>query len=52
VLLLNFLGVGSGATRTLYIRKMRGTDHSLEIHPMEIVTGKGIVVKKIEDVFK
>ncbi len=52
VLLLNFLGVGSGATRTLYIRKMRGTAHSLEIHPMEIMTGKGIVVKKIEDVFK
>ena len=52
VILLNFLGVGSGATRTLYIRKMRGTDHSLEIHPMEIVTGKGVVVKKIEDVFK
>jgi len=52
VILLNFLGVGSGATRTMYIRKMRGTDHSLEIHPMEIVTGKGVVVKKIEDVFK
>ncbi len=52
VLLLNFLGVGSGATRTVYIRKMRGTEHSLEIHPMEIQSGKGIVVKKIEDVFK
>ncbi len=51
VILLNFLGVGTGATRTLYIRKMRGTKHSLEIHPMEI-TDKGIVVKKIEDVFK
>ncbi|MFA6049552.1 MAG: ATPase domain-containing protein [Candidatus Micrarchaeia archaeon] len=51
VILLNFLGVGTGATRTLYIRKMRGTKHSLEIHPMEI-TEKGIVVKKIEDVFK
>lgn len=52
VILLNFIGVGSGATRTLYVRKMRGTEHSLEIHPMDIVSGKGIVVKKIEDVFK
>lgn len=51
VVLLNFLGVGSGATRTLYIRKMRGTQHSMEIHPMEI-GDKGIQVKKIEDVFK
>jgi KaiC/GvpD/RAD55 family RecA-like ATPase len=51
VILLNFLGIGSGATRTLYIRKMRGTAHSMEIHPMEI-TEKGIVVKKIEEVFK
>jgi KaiC/GvpD/RAD55 family RecA-like ATPase len=51
VILLNFLGIGSGATRTLYVRKMRGTKHSMEIHPMEI-TEKGIVVRKIEDVFK
>ncbi|MBU1197594.1 ATPase [Candidatus Micrarchaeota archaeon] len=51
VILLNFLGVGSGATRTLYIRKMRGSAHSMEIHPMEI-SDKGITVKKVEDVFK
>ncbi|MFH1200525.1 MAG: ATPase domain-containing protein, partial [Candidatus Micrarchaeota archaeon] len=51
VILLNFLGIGSGATRTLYIRKMRGTAHSMEIHPMEI-TEKGIVVRKIEEVFR
>ncbi len=51
VIILNFLGVGTGATRTLYIRKMRGTKHSLEIHPLEI-TEKGIVVKKVEEVFK
>lgn len=51
VLLLSFLGVGAQATRTMYIRKMRGTKHSMEIHPMEI-TDKGIVVRKIEEVFK
>jgi len=51
VILLNFLGVGRGATRTMHIRKMRGTNHSTEIHPMEI-TSKGIVVKKVEEVFK
>jgi KaiC/GvpD/RAD55 family RecA-like ATPase len=51
VIILNFLGIGTGATRTLYIRKMRGTKHSLEIHPLEI-TEKGIVVKKVEEVFK
>jgi KaiC/GvpD/RAD55 family RecA-like ATPase len=52
VILLSFLGVGERATRTMYVRKMRGSRHSLEIHPMEIVPGKGIVVKKLEDVFK
>jgi KaiC/GvpD/RAD55 family RecA-like ATPase len=51
VMLLSFLGVGSQATRTIYVRKMRGTKHSMEIHPMEI-TDKGVVVKKIEEVFK
>ena len=51
VMLLSFLGVGSQATRTIYVRKLRGTKHSMEIHPMEI-TDKGIVVKKIEEVFK
>jgi KaiC/GvpD/RAD55 family RecA-like ATPase len=52
VILLNFLSLGGASnTRTLYVRKMRGTKHSMEIHPMEI-TDKGIEVKKIEDVFK
>jgi KaiC/GvpD/RAD55 family RecA-like ATPase len=51
VILLNFLGMGSGATRTLYIRKMRGIKHSTELHPIEI--GKaGIEVKELKDVFK
>jgi KaiC/GvpD/RAD55 family RecA-like ATPase len=52
VILLNFLGLGGASnTRTLYVRKLRGTKHSMEIHPMEI-TDKGIIVRKIDDVFK
>ncbi len=52
VIMLNFLGLGgSNNTRTIYVRKLRGTKHSTEIHPMEI-TDKGIVVKRIDDVFK
>ncbi|NUN11038.1 AAA family ATPase [Candidatus Micrarchaeota archaeon] len=51
VLLLNFLGIGSSEVRTMYIRKMRGTKHSTNIHPMEI-NEKGMTVHKIENVFK
>jgi KaiC/GvpD/RAD55 family RecA-like ATPase len=51
VILLNFLGFGGeSSTRTIYVRKMRGSRHSTDVHPMEI-TDKGIIVKKIEDVF-
>lgn len=45
VVLLNIAGTGAQAERTLYVRKMRGTKHSLETHPFEI-TEKGIVVRK------
>jgi len=48
VILLNYLGVGTQAARTMYIRKMRGTQHSEDIHPLEI-TKRGIVVKKVEE---
>ena len=51
VIVLSFIGSGEASTRTAYIRKMRGTNHSLAVHPLEI-TEKGIVIKKIEDVFK
>lgn len=51
VIVLSFLGVQKEANRTLYIRKMRGSTHATEINPMQI-TNKGIVVRKIEDVFK
>jgi KaiC/GvpD/RAD55 family RecA-like ATPase len=51
VILLNYMGIGTQTTRTLYIRKMRGTKHSDDIHPLEI-TDKGIVVKKVEEAYK
>ena len=51
VILLNFLGIEKEANRTLHVRKMRGTDHATYINPLQI-TDKGIVVKKIEDVYK
>lgn len=47
VIMMNFLGFGSQASRTITIRKMRGTKHSLETHAMEI-TERGITVKKID----
>ncbi len=49
VITLHYLSLGSQSGRTLVIRKMRGTKHSEDIHPIEFVTGRGIVVKKIEE---
>ena len=49
VITLHYLSLGSQSGRTLVIRKMRGTAHSEDIHPLEFVGGKGIVVKKVED---
>ncbi len=49
VLTLHYLSLGSQSGRTLVIRKMRGSSHSEDIHPMEFVDGKGIVVKRVED---
>lgn len=46
VILLNFLSMGQQAARTLYVRKMRGTKHSLETHPIDI-TEQGLHVKKV-----
>ncbi|MEM4255531.1 MAG: ATPase domain-containing protein [Candidatus Norongarragalinales archaeon] len=51
VILLNMLSIGSSENRTAYIRKMRGTKHSLAFHPFAI-TEHGLQVKKTEDVFK
>ena len=49
VITLHYLTLGSQSGRTLIVRKMRGSSHSEDIHPMEFVPGKGIVVKKVED---
>jgi KaiC/GvpD/RAD55 family RecA-like ATPase len=49
VITLHYLSLGTQSGRTLVIRKMRGTAHSEDIHPMEFVKNKGIVVKKVED---
>ena len=50
VIVLYFLGIGGIAFSSIQVRKMRRTNHSREIHPMEI-TGKGIVVNE-PDKFK
>lgn len=49
VIVLKYLDTGiQGLDRTLLIRKMRGTKHSSEIHPVEI-TPSGMNVKNIDD---
>jgi len=49
VFVLKYLDTGvQGINRTLLIRKMRATNHSAEIHPVEI-TKDGMVVKSIDD---
>ena len=50
VIVLNYGSLGGRATRTLHIRKMRGTKHSEHLHPMEITRERGIVVYPIEEV--
>lgn len=45
VILLNFLSMGEQSTRTAYIRKLRGTKHSLQMHLFEI-SETGILIKK------
>ena len=51
VILLNFIGSGRDMLRTAYIRKMRGTRHSMEIHPAEI-NSEGFAIKKISDILR
>jgi len=49
VFILKYLDTGiQGINRTLLIRKMRGTKHSSEIHPVEI-TEQGMKIKNIDD---
>jgi circadian clock protein KaiC len=51
VILLHYLGLGKGESRTLAVRKMRGTRHGSDSYPADI-TPKGFVVKKAGDAFK
>ena len=51
VILLNFLGLGPEAGRTMYLRKMRGTKQAMEVHPFTL-GDKGIEVRKIEEVLR
>lgn len=49
VITLHYISLGAQSGRSLVIRKMRGSSHSEDIHPLEFVPGKGIIVKKVED---
>jgi len=51
VILLNMLSIGSSENRTAYIRKLRGTKHSLAFHSFTI-SEHGVTIKKVEDIFK
>jgi KaiC/GvpD/RAD55 family RecA-like ATPase len=51
VILLNFIGTGKDMLRTAMVRKMRGTKHTMEVHPVDI-TGEGIAIKKLSEVLK
>lgn len=44
VIVLNYLGIGQEANRSLQIRKMRRTDHGKDIYPFKM-TNKGIVLE-------
>jgi KaiC/GvpD/RAD55 family RecA-like ATPase len=46
VIMLHYLGIGGGSYHSVQVRKMRQTAHEKDIFPMEIVSGKGIVIKK------
>lgn len=47
VIVLYFIGIGGESFSSIQVRKMRRTQHSKEIYPMEI-TNKGIVIKELE----
>lgn len=49
VIVLSFMPAGGPTLRTLHIRKMRGTNHSPYIHPMEITGERGIVVYPVDE---
>jgi len=48
VIVMHYMGVGMTSNRTLHIRKMRGTKHSEDLHPLEI-SQRGLIVHRIEE---
>ncbi len=49
VFILKYLDTGvQGINRTFLVRKLRGTKHSSDIHPLEI-TSKGMEIRNIDD---
>jgi len=50
IILMSFLGIGESASRSLYVRKMRETKHSLEVHSLEI-SPDGLTIKSSDDLF-
>lgn len=47
VVVMYYLGIGTETHRSLMVRKMRGTDHDEDIHPIEF--GKGGITVKSKD---
>ena len=46
VVVLSLFGIGEGISRSILIRKMRRTKHGTDIYPIEMITDKGIILKK------
>ncbi|HLC37045.1 MAG TPA: ATPase domain-containing protein [archaeon] len=51
VIVLHYMGIGTQSNRTMHIRKMRGTKHSEDLHPITI-TKNGIEIHKLEEVYE
>jgi len=45
---LDYLGLGGALSRTVQIRKMRGSAHSEKPHPITFETGKGLLVRNFD----
>jgi len=48
VILLNYVGIVGESSRTIQVRKMRGSNHSKDFIPYDIVEGEGVVLKPEE----
>ncbi|MHA2231137.1 MAG: RAD55 family ATPase [Candidatus Hodarchaeales archaeon] len=45
---LDYLGLGGALSRTIQIRKMRGSKHSEKPHPLSFEAGKGLLVRQFD----